>query len=95
MVRDDARECPRGGAPSAVLVPDGERDPRAAGHTPFGASPGHAVRTIVSGMDTPDTDARRNPWWAVLLVYVFGGVLALVAGRMLPWQDQDRRDPEW
>ncbi|WP_161598113.1 hypothetical protein [Curtobacterium flaccumfaciens] len=38
---------------------------------------------------------RRNPCWAVALVYLFGGVLALVAGRMLPWQDQDRQDPDY
>lgn len=38
---------------------------------------------------------RRNPWWAVALVFVFGGFLSLVAGRMLPWQDQDRRDPDY
>lgn len=38
---------------------------------------------------------RRNPWWAVALVYAFGGILFLVAGRMLPWQDQDRQDPEY
>lgn|GEM_PF-4921314 len=37
---------------------------------------------------------RRNPWWAVALVFVFGGFLSLVAGRMLPWQDQDRQDPD-
>ncbi|ROP75000.1 hypothetical protein [Curtobacterium sp. PhB115] len=33
--------------------------------------------------------ARANPWWATLLVYALGGVLALVAGRMLPWQKDD------
>lgn len=38
---------------------------------------------------------RRNPRWAVALVIVFGGVLSLVAGRMLPWQDQDRQDPDY
>jgi len=38
---------------------------------------------------------RRNPWWAVLLTWWLGGFLMLVAGRMLPWQDQDRRDEPW
>ncbi len=42
-----------------------------------------------------DQQQRRNPWWAVALVFVFGGFLSLVAGRMLPWQDQDRRDPDY
>jgi hypothetical protein len=38
---------------------------------------------------------RQNPGWAVALVFVFGGFLSLVAGRMLPWQDQDRQDPDY
>ena len=46
-------------------------------------------------MSTRGQQERRNPWWAVALVFVFGGVLSLVAGRMLPWQDQDRQDPDY
>lgn len=38
---------------------------------------------------------RKNPWWAVLLVYTFGGILGLVAGRMLPGMNQDQEDPEF
>ncbi|MEJ8282589.1 RsiW-degrading membrane proteinase PrsW (M82 family) [Curtobacterium sp. PvP017] len=46
-------------------------------------------------MDGQQPRERSNPWWAVLLVFMFGGVLSLVAGRMLPWQDQDRQDPDY
>lgn len=46
-------------------------------------------------MDGQQPRGRSNPWWAVLLVFMFGGVLSLVAGRMLPWQDQDRQDPDY
>jgi hypothetical protein len=39
-----------------------------------------------------DGSGRRNPTWAVLLTGWFGGVLALVAARLLPGQDHDRDD---
>jgi hypothetical protein len=46
-------------------------------------------------MSEQQQQERRNPWWPVALVFVFGGVLSLVAGRMLPWQDQDRQDLDY
>lgn len=47
-------------------------------------------------MSAPKQPARRNPWWAVLLLYVFGGgFLALVAARLLPGQDPDQQDPDF